>query len=131
MRPALSWVRGRLCPEEGQVVPMVAMLLVVIVGLAAFAIDVSSLYFAQRHLQMQADSAVEAGANQFLQNSSNCSANRPSVEQVEANYAGVARTFTGSTVASSPITSNNEKGSVTITPNAVCGGTSGSTWTPP
>jgi Flp pilus assembly protein TadG len=126
MKAAMSWLLRRARREEGAVLPMVAMMLIVIVGMAAFAIDVSGLYFDQRHLQMQADSAVEAGARQFVQNSSNCSSNIPSVEQTEANYAGVSATYSGSTVASSPIASNNEQGNVSITPSVSCGGTSGS-----
>ena len=124
--PASAWLLRRLGREEGVVIPMVAMLMIVILGMAAFAIDVSGLYFDQRHLQMQADSAVEAGANQFVKNSGNCSSNIASVEQVEANYAGVSASYSGSSVASSPISSNNEQGSVSITPSVSCGGTSGS-----
>jgi Tfp pilus assembly protein PilX len=119
---AASMLLRTLRRQEGQVVPMVAMLLIVILGIAAFAIDLSGLYFDQRHLQMQADSAVEAGAQQFVASGSDCSSNVPSVEQVEANYAGVSRTFTGSSVASAPITANNENGNVSITPSVSCSG---------
>lgn len=119
-----AWVSGlvrRGRREDGTVIPLVAMLLVVILGIAAFAIDLSGWYFSQRHLQMQADSAVEAAANQFIASSgSGCSSNIPTVEQIEANYAGVSATYTGSSVSSSPITSNNEKGSVSITPSVDC-----------
>ncbi len=117
---------GRLRHQEGQVLPLVALLLIVILGMAAFAIDVSALYFDQRHLQTQADAAVEAGAQQFLSGSADCEANKPNVEQVEANYAGVADPISGATIASSPINSNNESGKVIITPDASCGGAGGS-----
>lgn len=121
MRSGASWIVRRLRGEEGTVIPLVAMLLVVILGIAAFAIDVSGWYFSQRHLQMQADSAVEGAANQFIANTGNgCTANIPTVEQVEANYAGVSASYPNSTVSSSPITSNNEKGNVTINPAVNC-----------
>jgi hypothetical protein len=126
MRTWASWLARRVRREEGTVLPLVAMMLVVILGITAFAIDLSGWYFDQRHLQMQADSAVEAGASQFIQNSAGCSSNTPTVQQVEANYAGVSATYAGSAVASSPITSNNENGSVSITPTVSCGGASGS-----
>ncbi|HEY1523715.1 MAG TPA: Tad domain-containing protein [Solirubrobacteraceae bacterium] len=119
MAPA-SWLVRRLRREDGTVLPLVAMMLVVILGITAFAIDLSGWYFSQRHLQMQADSAVEAGASTFFANTgSGCTANIPNVETVEANYAGVASSY-GGTVASSPITSNNEKGNVSITPSVSC-----------
>ncbi len=121
MRSVASWLIRRVRREDGTVIPLVAMLLVVILGFAAFAIDLSGWYFSQRHLQMQADSAVEGAANQFIANTgSGCTANTPTVEQVEANYAGVSKTYIGSTVSSSPITSNNEKGNVNITPAVSC-----------
>ena len=121
MRTWASRMARRVRREDGTVIPLVAMMLVVILGIAAFAIDLSGWYFSQRHLQMQADSAVEGAANQFIANSgSGCTSNIPTVEQVEANYAGVSATYSGSTVSSSPITSNNEKGSVSITPSVSC-----------
>jgi Flp pilus assembly protein TadG len=126
MRIVPSRVQRRMRSQSGQVLPLVTILLIVILGMAAFAIDISSLYFDQRHLQMQADAAVEAGANEFVQNINNCSSNVPSVEQVEANFAGVSNTYSGSTVTSSPIASNNEAGNVTIKPLVSCGGGSGS-----
>jgi Flp pilus assembly protein TadG len=125
MRTAMSGLLRRLRCEDGAVIPMVAMLLIVILGIAAFAIDISGLYFDQRHLQTQADAAVEAGAQQLVQNLSNCSSNTPTIEQVEANYAGVSASYSGSTVASSPIGSNNEPGNVSISPTVSCGGSSG------
>jgi hypothetical protein len=83
---------------------MVALLLIVILGMAAFAIDLSGLYFDQRHLQMQADAAVLAGANQYVQNGGSCSANQAAVQQVASDYAGLGSTG---------VASNNEPGSVT------------------
>jgi Flp pilus assembly protein TadG len=105
---------GRLRREEGAVIPMVALLLIVILGFAAFAIDVSSLYFDQRHLQMQADSAVLAAANQYVQGSGGCTANQSQIQAVGNNYAGVG---------SNPVSSNNEPGTVTggVTVNCSAG----------
>lgn len=100
--------------EKGAVVPMVALLLIVILGMAAFAIDLSGLYFDQRHLQMQADSAVLAAANQYVQGSGGCTANQSQIQAVGNNYAGIG---------SSPVASNNEPGSVTggVTVNCSAG----------
>lgn len=100
--------------ERGQVIPMVALMMVVIIGMAAFAIDVSSWYQDQHHLQMQADSAVLAGANQFVHGLSSCSSNTSSIQQTAENYSDVAG-------APNPITSNGEVGNVTGVPTVVCG----------
>ncbi|MFL5822482.1 MAG: pilus assembly protein TadG-related protein [Solirubrobacteraceae bacterium] len=83
--------------------PMVALLLFVILGMAAFAIDLSGWYFDQRHLQMQADSAVLAGANQFVQGGGTCSTQQSQIQQTASNYAGIG---------SGGIASNQEAGNV-------------------
>src|SRR4051794_18028855 len=88
----------RLRREEGAVVPMVAIMLITILGMAAFAIDLSGWYFSQRHLQMQADSAVLAGASAFVQGTGTCSTQQSQVQQTASNYVGLG---------SSGISSNN------------------------
>ncbi len=116
MRSLASWLVRRTRREHGTVLPLVAMLLVVILGITAFAIDVSFWYFDQRHLQMQADSAVEAAAQSVP------GQQRQRVQREHSQPSGRSRptmpawlpSYTGSTVASSPITSNNEKGTVSI-----------------
>jgi hypothetical protein len=115
---ALARRLQRVREERGVVLPMVALLMFVIVGMTAFAIDLSGYYFDQRHLQMQADSAVLAGANQFVQGITNCSANTPSIQNTAANYADASG-------APAPITSNAEKGTVTINTSVSCGGSQG------
>ena len=110
-----GWAR-RARREEGVVIPMVALLLVVIVGVAAFAIDLSGWYFDQRHLQMQADAGVLAGANTFVKGLSSCDANKTQVATVTSQYAGQG---------SGGISSNNEQGTVTGTPTVQCSGTGG------
>jgi hypothetical protein len=55
--------------EEGQVLPIVALTLVVLLGISAFAIDVGYAYYAKRQLQSAADAAALAGA-QDLPNAS-------------------------------------------------------------
>ncbi len=111
MRATARRLIERARGEEGAVVPMVALLLIVILGMAAFTIDLSSLYFDQRHLQMQADSAVLAAANQYVQSSGSCTTNQSQIQAVGANYAGIG---------SSPVSSNNEPGSVSGTVNVNC-----------
>jgi hypothetical protein len=94
------------------VLPIVAMLMVVILGVAAFAVDLSGLYFDQRHLQMQADSAVLAGANQYVQGSgSSCASQQSTIQQVATKYSGVG---------SGAISSNNEPGSVSANVSVNC-----------
>jgi hypothetical protein len=48
--------------ERGQVVVLVALVLVVLLGAAALVIDVGRAYVAKRHLQASADAAATAGA---------------------------------------------------------------------
>lgn len=83
---------------------MVAILLVVILGMAAMAIDVSSWYFDQRHLQMQADAGVLAGANAYGKGMSDCPSEQSQIQQVASSYAGLG---------SQGIASNSEAGNVT------------------
>jgi Flp pilus assembly protein TadG len=53
-------VRAR--KERGQVLPIVAVALVALLGIAAFAIDVGFAYYAKRQLQSATDAAALAGA---------------------------------------------------------------------
>lgn len=48
--------------ERGQVVALLAVVLVVLIGSAALVIDVGRAYLAKRHLQASADAAATAGA---------------------------------------------------------------------
>jgi Flp pilus assembly protein TadG len=60
--------RGR--KEEGQILPVVAFALVVLLGISAFAIDIGYAYYAKRQLQSAVDAAALAGA-QDLPNATN------------------------------------------------------------
>jgi hypothetical protein len=53
---------SRIRSEDGQVIALVAICLVVLLGFAALAIDVGNAYFSQRKLQASADAAALAGA---------------------------------------------------------------------
>jgi Flp pilus assembly protein TadG len=48
--------------ERGQILPLVALMLVVLLGLSAFSIDVGYAYYAKRQLQAATDAAALAGA---------------------------------------------------------------------
>jgi Flp pilus assembly protein TadG len=48
--------------ERGQILPIVAVALVALLGIAAFSIDVGYAYFAKRQLQSAVDAAALAGA---------------------------------------------------------------------
>jgi Flp pilus assembly protein TadG len=48
--------------QEGQVLPWVALLLIVLLGMAALTIDIGFVLHAQRELQASADAAATAGA---------------------------------------------------------------------
>ena len=52
--------------ESGQIMPMVALLMVVIIGMAAFAIDGSNLYSQHRKLQADLDVAVKVAASEMF-----------------------------------------------------------------
>ncbi len=52
--------RGR--GERGQILPVVALALVALLGISAFAIDVGYAYYAKRQLQSATDAAALAGA---------------------------------------------------------------------
>jgi len=56
--------------ESGQAIVLMALSLAVIMGMAAFVIDVGSWYHTKRHLQGTADAAALAGAQLLPTNSS-------------------------------------------------------------
>jgi hypothetical protein len=55
----------RLSSESGQTVVLMAAALVLLLGLAAFSVDVGYAYFARRSLQASADAAALAGAQRL------------------------------------------------------------------
>ena len=52
--------------ESGQVLPMVAVMLVALLGMAGLVLDVGHAYFCHRELQMSSDAAALAGAGSLL-----------------------------------------------------------------
>lgn len=55
----------RLRDETGQALVLAALLLLVLFGFAAFAVDVGNAFFAQRELQRSVDAAALAGAQEL------------------------------------------------------------------
>ncbi len=55
--------------NRGQVLMLVALMLVVLVGFAALGIDVAYMYSVRHELQRCADSGALAGASWFVDNS--------------------------------------------------------------
>jgi Flp pilus assembly protein TadG len=121
LRKALRAVRlPRARREDGQVIPMVAIMMVVIIGIAAFAIDLSSWWSDQRHLQMQADAAVLAGANEFVKGLGDCASNASQVKATAYHYADSTE------AGGSGIASNGEAGTVTANVQVACATAQGS-----
>ena len=54
--------------ESGQVIIIVALLIICLAGMVAMAVDVGSLYQERRHVQTTADSAALAGAQDLPEN---------------------------------------------------------------
>jgi hypothetical protein len=100
--------------ERGSVLVIVALFLPVALVVASLAIDVPSWFLSKDHLQMQADSAALAGADEFLQKPATCPGN---VAQQASNYAAP------NGAASPPaIGSNAERGNVAINTVVKCPG---------
>jgi hypothetical protein len=66
--------------ERGQVVVLLAVMLIVLLGAAALVIDVGRAYVAKRHLQSSADAAATAGALELP--------NPTNAEAYALNYSG-------------------------------------------
>jgi len=58
-------MRYSLMPENGQVVPLTALFLLALVGIAGLALTVGSVFFAQEKLQAAVDAAALAGAQEM------------------------------------------------------------------
>ncbi len=67
-RPRATPARPARARERGQILPLVALAMVVVIGMAALAIDVGLNFVNQRHLQGIADMAALGGANQTVVN---------------------------------------------------------------
>jgi hypothetical protein len=60
---------GEMVTRRGAVIPLVAISSVVLVGMAALAVDIGILYRARTELQVSADAAALAGASKLLDES--------------------------------------------------------------
>jgi Putative Flp pilus-assembly TadE/G-like/von Willebrand factor type A domain len=67
---AAAAICGRVRRQDGQVLPLVAVCLVALVGLAAIVVDIGRVYVAQQQLKSAVDSAALA-AGQHLPNATN------------------------------------------------------------
>ncbi len=91
--------RGRR--ERGQILPIVALALVALLGISAFAIDVGYAFYAKRQLQSAADAAALAGA-QDLPSISTAKATAATYASANtpANLSSVSYTYTTSCTTS-------------------------------
>ncbi len=96
--------------DRGQVLPLVAIVLIVILGLAAFVVDVGSWYVTQRQTQAAADSAALAGAQDLPGSASTATTDAQSY--VSKNMSGASATVT------TPYNSNSRQIKVTVTTTA-------------
>jgi hypothetical protein len=71
-RTRVCALRRRTRAQDGGVLVLVAIFLPVALLLAAFVIDLGGWFQNQRHLQLQADAGVLAGADQFLKEPTSC-----------------------------------------------------------
>jgi Flp pilus assembly protein TadG len=81
-RPSRSGTRGLRRNEKGQVLPLLALVLVALLAVSALTIDLGRAYYSKRALQSSADAAALAGA-QGLPNAS-------SATQLANQYSGTA-----------------------------------------
>lgn len=63
---------GRLTGRRGAVLPIVVITMVILLGLAAFAVDLGYMYVAKGELQNAADAAALAGASVLFTDNRNC-----------------------------------------------------------
>lgn len=71
--------------EEGQILPWMALLMIVFVGAAGLTIDLGRGWVAYRQLQTAADAAALAGVNAMAQNNATASTVQSAVCQFSAN----------------------------------------------
>ncbi|MDY0223272.1 MAG: pilus assembly protein TadG-related protein [Desulfobacterium sp.] len=72
--------------EEGAVLVIVALCLVVFLGIAAFTVDVGYLQYQRRHLQNTADAAALAGAREYIDGDSSQLNIKSVIKSVVDNY---------------------------------------------
>ena len=114
--------------ERGQILALVALALVALLGISAFAIDVGYAYYAKRQLQSATDAAALAGA-QDLPNGSTAvaTATTYATANVPANMSSV--TFTTSvTCTATAVTATGCSAAVNPNQLTVTGNASTNTW---
>lgn len=84
--------------ERGAALPTVAIMLVVLLGMAAFAVDLGWIYLNANRLQKTADAAALAGVVNLPSG--------PAQAQIDAQSAANANGFGGGTVVATPIEDN-------------------------
>lgn len=88
MRRQQKATRGEIQDARGAVALMVALLLVVMMGFAALAVDIGHLYVVRNELQNAADAGALAGARVLYSGSSvNAGANADAVTRATANHS--------------------------------------------
>src|SRR5713226_10259214 len=76
-------------PEErGQTIVLVAIALVSLLGMAALAIDVTTLYVARGEIQRAADAAALAGAKAFVDSGVTTNPSSPTLQNMATTMAG-------------------------------------------
>lgn len=106
----LTRFRRRAADESGTVVALVAVSIVVLLGMAALAIDLSSLYQAQKKAQTAADAGALA-ATQDLPSNATGAAN-DGTTYAQENYPGASVTV------STPYAGNSNRVKVTVNATA-------------
>jgi Flp pilus assembly protein TadG len=106
MARVIEGVGRRVREESGAVMVMTAVLIVVILGMAALAVDLGSFYQAQRHAQSAADAAALAAINDLP--TSPTTASTDANNYVSSNYPGASatETYPGSTTIKVTVTAN-------------------------
>jgi Flp pilus assembly protein TadG len=105
---ALNAVRRRSADERGTVVIIVALLLVVLFGFAAYALDTGNTWQVRRHLITATDAAALGAAHEYAKGNDGCAG---------TDDALVSANFSGASVQSCARSAGTGPGYVTVTAN--------------
>jgi Flp pilus assembly protein TadG len=90
--------------ERGQTMWLVALCLLVLIGMAALAIDVTTLYAARSQMQRTADAAALAGAKAFVDSGTTTDPANATLQTLAQNLAGnAANGYIGAVLAQNKI----------------------------
>ena len=85
-----AFLTGLIRDESGQVLPMVALMIIVLLGLTGLVVDVGQVYMCHRELQSSADASALAGATAMAGASSHPLATSVSgVQAIATNYSSL------------------------------------------